>query len=200
LGAGRAIFEEMTMFRKLHSAIAVIVILGAAVTSASATPNQVCYFGECNTGTAATDIPAINTHDSARSPMLPGHGSWTGGIAPGERTFIVDNFEDGSAFAIGDDGQGKIALTIARSSWQMRPGQTFGMKIDIDDWTFRGTVAAIDEQTLRLDDVRPDFVTALMQGEKGSIQVKDFSAEMSNLRDAAMTILDVARMQKTSAR
>jgi hypothetical protein len=85
--------------------------LTLAGSAAAASSGQTCYFGECADGPAPRTPVVASPRQSEDSEVkkICEHGSWTA-VAYGRTVMIVDDFGDGSLFAIFSPGNGKIGL------------------------------------------------------------------------------------------
>ena len=169
--------------------------LAGMTTPASAAPGQVCYFGECRASTApaAPSAPA-----STKSRVIAKSGSWSVTLV-GQGAMIVDEFANGSKFAILAYPEGKLGLLLTHPDWRLKRGQRAEMSIRIDGELFEGTAVANEHGMLEVDGVAKDLLKALYNGRKGRIEVGDYSFDMTNLADAAAVIdKAVAHLQSAS--
>jgi hypothetical protein len=166
------------------------VVFGTALaTSALAGPDnlgQICYFGEC--GAAA---PASQANAFAR------HGSWSA-VAVDGGVMVMDRFNDGSAFAIVDPSNGKLGLAVSAPDWHLRKGRQMSLSIDVDGTVFAGEAVAADGTTVVVGDITKSLIEALAKGQKAVVTVAGERFEM-HLADAAPTLADAARYERTSA-
>jgi hypothetical protein len=177
----------------------------SAAPAVAAAPGQVCYFGECAPG-AAPQVPAqpaaqpsqsgSGCQDSAQT--ISEHGSWKA-VASCSMIMIVDEFDDGSKFAIVDTG-GKVGIVLKNPHWHLSTGKRFVVTISVDGHEFSAMVPALDSTMIGLEDVSMDFVKALYRGHKARIQVGQESFTMTRLADAAAALDDAIRYQKRVAR
>jgi len=141
--------------------------------------------------------PSSDPESQART--ISTHGSWTA-VCIGRMLLVIDEFEDGSHFAIVDRADGKFGLVLSSPRWHLTKGMRLRMTINIDGRVFSGDVQVISETMLALDDVGKEFVVALYGGQRATIEVGQYSAEVTQLADAAAAIDDAVRYQVAAAR
>lgn len=189
------------MFKRSRVAVSALLAFGLAgalagfAASASAAPGQVCYFGECraSTGPSAQTAPA-----PTQSRVIAKSGSWSVTLV-GQGAMVVDEFANGSKFAILTYPDGKLSLLLTHPDWRLKQGQRAEMSIRIDGEVFKGTAVANEHGLLEVDGASKDLLKALYNGRKGRIEVGDYSFDMTNLADAAAVIdKAVAHLQSAS--
>lgn len=187
------------------SALFAFGLVGAAAgmaSPASAAPGQVCYFGECraSTGPSAqpTPVPAP-TPASTQSKLIAKRGSWSA-VLVGEGAMIIDEFANGSKFAIVAYPEGKFGLMLMHPEWRLKAGQRAEMSVKIDGETYKGTAVANDKGILEVDGCSKDMLKALYRGRQGRIEVGDYSFTMTNLADAKSVIDAVLAHLKMASR
>jgi hypothetical protein len=194
--------EEIHMSNTYRAAIGAALAIGligsSALTlagpAAAASSGQTCYFGECGDGIAPRTpvvAPAPESQDS-QVEKISEHGSWKA-FASGRMVMVVDEFEDGSKFAIVSSGRGKVTLVLSNPHWHLQKGSRTRMTITVDGQAYAATVTAINETMLTLDDVSKEFLQAFYHGDRAQIRVGDFRAEMQSLPDAQRVIDDAER-------
>ncbi|MFO1159430.1 MAG: hypothetical protein U1E60_11370 [Reyranellaceae bacterium] len=171
-------------FRKAVSALLAFGLVGAlagplAVPAAAA--DQTCYFGECR-----GESPG-----QSKARTVSKHGSWTA-VVFGSGAMIVDEFANGSKFAILAYPGGKLGLLLTHPDWRLKAGQRAGISVKVDGEVFKGTAVANEQGLLEVDGVAKDLLKAIYRGRKGRIEVGDYSFDMTNLADAAAVIDDAA--------
>ena len=187
------------------SALFAFGLVGAAAgmaSPASAAPGQVCYFGECRTSTGPsaqpTPVPAP-TPASTQSKLIAKRGSWSA-VLVGEGAMIIDEFANGSKFAIVAYPEGKFGLMLMHPEWRLKAGQRAEMSVKIDGETYKGTAVANDKGILEVDGCSKDMLKALYRGRQGRIEVGDYSFTMTNLADAKSVIDAVLAHLQASSR
>jgi len=184
------------MFKRSRVAVSALLALGLAgalagalATPASAAPGQVCYFGECraSNGPSAQPAPAPAPAPKTQSRVVAKSGSWSATLV-GDGAMIVDEFANGSKFAILAYPEGKLSLLLTHPDWRLKQGQRAEMAIRIDGEVFKGTAVADQYGMLEVDGASKDLLKALYNGRKGRIEVGDYSFDMTNLADAAAVI------------
>ena len=176
--------------------------LAGTASPAAAAPGQVCYFGECraSTGPSAQPTPAPTpTPASTQSKLIAKRGSWSA-VLVGEGAMIIDEFANGSKFAIVAYPEGKFGLMLMHPEWRLKAGQRAEMSVKIDGETYKGTAVANDKGILEVDGCSKDMLKALYRGRQGRIEVGDYSFTMTNLGDAKAVIDAVLAHLKTAAR
>ncbi|WP_395714224.1 hypothetical protein [Reyranella sp.] len=196
------------MVKLSRVAISALVAFGLAgalagmTAPASAAPGQVCYFGECRTSTRpsaqATPAPAP-TPASTQSKLIAKRGSWSA-VLVGEGAMIIDEFANGSKFAIVTYPEGKFGLMLMHPDWRLKAGQRAEMSVKIDGETYKGTAVANDKGILEVDGCSKDMLKALYRGRQGRIEVGDYSFTMTNLADAKSVIDAVLEHLKMASR
>jgi hypothetical protein len=188
------------MFKKSRMAVSAVLALGLAgalagpwAAPASAAPGQVCYFGECSASTA----PSAPSQSKAR--LLSKHGSWSA-VLIGQGAMIVDEFANGSKFAILAYPEGKFGLLLTHPEWRLQRGQQVEMSIRIDGEVYKGKAVANEGGMLEVDGISKALLTALYRGQQGRIEIADYRFDMTNLADAAAAIDDVIAHLKTASR
>lgn len=184
------------------SALFALGLAGAAAglaSPASAAPGQVCYFGECraSTGPSAQPAPAP-TPASTQSKVIARRGSWSA-VLVGEGAMIIDEFANGSKFAIVAYPEGKFGLMLTHPEWRLKAGQRAEMSVKIDGETYKGTAVANDKGILEVDGCSKEMLKALYGGRQGRIEVGDYSFTMTNLSDAKSVIDAVLAHLKTGS-
>ena len=185
---------------RAYTTAAVFGICFAGALSAPA--SAACYFGECGAGTAApvTNGSRVSGAAPEKQPVtFASHSSWSA-VAAGDGTIIImDEFHDGSKFAIVDAGE-KVGLLMTNPAWHLGSGNRYTMKISIDGKAFSATVPALDDTTLGLEDIEADFIATFYHGRAARIEIGQYSADILSLPDAASTIDDAVRYKKTAMR
>jgi len=184
------------------SALFALGLAGAAAglaSPASAAPGQVCYFGECraSTGPSTQSAPAP-TPASTQSKVIARRGSWSA-VLVGEGAMIIDEFANGSKFAIVAYPEGKFGLMLTHPEWRLKAGQRAEMSVKIDGETYKGTAVANDKGILEVDGCSKEMLKALYGGRQGRIEVGDYSFTMTNLADAKSVIDAVLAHLKTGS-
>lgn len=173
------------------SALFALGLAGAAAgiaSPAAAAPGQVCYFGECRTSTGpGTQAAPAPTPASTQSKLIAKRGSWSA-VLVGEGAMIIDEFANGSKFAIVAYPEGKFGLMLMHPEWRLKAGQRAEMSVKIDGETYKGTAVANDKGILEVDGCSKDMLKALYRGRQGRIEVADYSFTMTNLADAKSVI------------
>lgn len=177
------------MFKRSRMAVSVLLALGLGgvlAAPASAAPGQVCYFGECrpstNQSAKAQPAPA-----STQSKVIAKSGSWSL-TRVGDGAMIVNQFNNGSKFAILVYPEGKLSLLLTHPDWRLQKGQKAQMSVTIDGEVYKGTAVADDYGMLEVDGASKDLLKALYNGRKGRIEVGNYSFDMTNLADVAAVI------------
>lgn len=178
--------------------------LAGMSTPASAAPGQVCYFGECRTSTGpsaqAAPAPApAPTLASTQSKLIARRGSWSA-VMVGEGAMIIDEFANGSKFAIVAYPEGKFGLMLMHPEWRLKAGQRAEMSVTIDGETYKGTAVANDKGILEVDGCSKEMLQKLYRGRQGRIEVGDYSFTMTNLTDAKSVIDAVLAHLKMASR
>ncbi|MGE0577049.1 MAG: hypothetical protein AB7F22_26740 [Reyranella sp.] len=187
--------------RAAVSALFAFGLAGAAAgiaTPASAAPGQVCYFGECRTSTGPSVRPAP-TPASTQSKLVARRGSWSA-VLVGERAMIIDEFANGSKFAIVAHPEGKFGLMLMHPEWRLRAGQRAEMSVTIDGEVYKGTAVADDRGILEVDGCSKEMLQKLYRGREGRIEVGNYSFTMTNLGDAKAVIDAVLAHLKVASR
>lgn len=195
---------EKSMFKRSRMAVSAFLALGLAgalagslAAPASAAPGQVCYFGECRASTGQNVQPAP-APASTKSRVVARSGSWSVTLV-GDGAMIVDEFANGSKFAILTYPEGKLGLLLTHPDWRLKQGQRAEMSIRIDGEVFKGTAVADEHGMLEVDGASKDLLKALYNGRQGRIEVGGYSFDMTNLADAAAVIdKAVAHLQAAS--
>jgi hypothetical protein len=190
------------MFKPHRSFVGAAVALALAVPfafPAAATPGKVCYFGECVPNVAPGSTGATPSEPSYRV-LVGRHGSWTA-VVNGQIEMIVDEFNDGSTFAVAT-GSGTSALLMNSPKLSLADGQTVHVAITVDGRVFSDTAKALNSTTLVLDDKlhMPDFLRGLYNGHRAHIEAGSYVADMLQLADAKAAIDDIAAYVQTSQR
>ena len=176
--------------------------LAGMTTPASAAPGQVCYFGECraSTGPSARPAqPAAPTTVSTQSKLIARRGSWSA-VMIGEGAMIVDEFANGSKFAILAYPEGKFGLMLMHPEWRLKAGQRAEMSVTIDGEVYKGTAVANDKGILEVEGASREMLQRLYRGRQGRIEVGDYSFTMTNLADAKAVIDAVLAHLKMASR
>jgi len=186
------------MFKKSGKAVSALFAAGlaGALAGSWAAPvaaGQVCYFGECRA--SATPGP---TPQSKASQVVSKRGSWSS-VLLGDGAMIVDEFQNGSKFAIVVYPSGKFSLMLMHPEWHLQKGQEVEMTIRIDGEGYKGKAVATERNVLTVDGVSKDFLKTLYNGRQGRIEVPKYSFDMTNLADAAAVINDTLARLKTGA-
>jgi hypothetical protein len=170
--------------------------LAGTATPAAAAPGQVCYFGECraSTGPATRPAPA-----STQSRVIAKSGSWSA-VLVGEGAMIIDQFANGSRFAIVAYPEGKFGLMLMHPEWRLKAGYRAEMTVKIDGEVYKGVAVANDKGVLEVDGASKEMLKALYRGRQGRIEVGDYSFTMTNLADAKAVIDAVLTHLKTASR
>jgi len=191
----------MNTFRTTVTTAALSVILAVPLSMPA---GAVCYLGECTTAMPADTTPSMNGSRVSFSPSpaqqkpvkVAEHNSWSA-FAYNDQMFIMDEFNDGSKFAIVEAGE-KVGVQMANLSWHLVPGQSYKMKITIDGRVFSGTVPVMDKTTLGYEDVPSDFIAAFCNGHTAHIEIEQlFSGDIQSLPDAKATVEDAFLYEKT---
>lgn len=175
-------------------------VLAGVAAPASAAPGQICYFGECrpSTGPSAQTTPAP-APVSTQSKLIAKRGSWSA-LMIGDGAMVVDEFANGSKFAILAHPDGKFGLMLMHPEWRLKPGQRAEMTVKIDGEVYKGTAVANDKGILEVDGCSKEMVKALYDGRQGRIEVGDYSFTMTNLADAKAVFDAVLAHLKTASR
>lgn len=173
--------------------------LAGMTTPASAAPGQVCYFGECRASTGPSARPAPATTASTQSKLIARRGSWSA-VMIGEGAMIVDEFANGSKFAILAYPEGKFGLMLMHPEWRLRAGQRAEMSVTIDGEVYKGTAVANDKGILEVEGASREMLQRLYRGRQGRIEVGDYSFTMTNLADAKAVIDAVLAHLKMASR
>ncbi|MFO1084127.1 MAG: hypothetical protein U1E21_06175 [Reyranellaceae bacterium] len=188
------------MVKLSRVAVSALVAFGLAgalaglSVSASAAPGQVCYFGECRAQATPATAPT-----TTQSRVIAKRGSWSA-VLVGEGAMIIDEFANGSRFAIVAHPEGKFGLMLMHPEWRLKAGQQAEMSVKIDGEVYKGTAVANDKGILEVDGCSKDMLKALYRGRQGRIEVGDYSFTMTNLADAAAVIDAVLTHLKTASR
>ena len=190
------------MFKRSRVAVSALLALGLSgalagfAAPASAAPGQVCYFGECRASTApaAPSAPA-----STKSRVIAKSGSWSVTLV-GQGAMIVDEFANGSKFAILAYPEGKFGLMLMHPEWRLRAGQRAEMSVTIDGEVYKGTAVANDKGILEVEGASREMLQRLYRGRQGRIEVGDYSFTMTNLADAKAVIDAVLAHLKMASR
>lgn len=190
------------MFRTSRVAVPALLALGFAgaltvASSGSASAGQVCYFGECSA--SSTSIAPSSTSTQSKARLLAKHGSWSA-VLVGQGAMVVDEFANGSKFAILTYPGGKFGLLLTHPEWRLPRGQRAEMTIRIDGDVYKGNAVANENGMLEVDGPSKALLTALYRGQKGQISVGDYRFDMTNLADAAAAIDAVIAHLKTASR
>ena len=173
------------------SALFAFGLAGAAAgiaTPAGAAPGQVCYFGECRTSTGpSAQVAPAPAPASTQSKLIAKRGGWSA-VLVGEGAMIIDEFANGSKFAIVAYPEGKFGLMLMHPEWRLKAGQRAEMSVKIDGETYKGIAVANDKGPLEVDGCSKDMLKALYRGRQGRIEVGDYSFTMTNLADAKSVI------------
>jgi hypothetical protein len=113
---------------------------------------------------------------------------------------IVDEFANGSKFAILAYPEGKFGLLLTHPEWRLQRGQQVEMSIRIDGEVYKGKAVANEGGMLEVDGISKTLLTALYRGQQGRIEIADYRFDMTNLADAAAAIDDVIAHLKTASR
>ncbi|MFO1159420.1 MAG: hypothetical protein U1E60_11320 [Reyranellaceae bacterium] len=190
------------MFKRSRVAVSALFALGLAgvlagswAAPASAAPGQVCYFGECRTSTAQVQPAPASTG----SKVIAKRGSWSAQLV-GEGVMIVDEFANGSKFAIVTYPQGRFGLLLTHPDWRLKAGQRAEMSVKIDGEAYKGTAVVNEHGMLEVESASKELLQALYRGRQGRIEVGDYSFTMTNLADAAAVIDAVVSHLKTASR
>ena len=162
--------------------------------SASAAPGQVCYFGECRAQAAPATAPA-----STQSRVIAKRGSWSA-VLVGDGAMIIDEFANGSKFAIVAHPEGKFSLMLMHPEWRLKAGQQAAMLVKIDGEVYKGTAVANDKGILEVEGASREMLQRLYRGRQGRIEVGDYSFTMTNLADAKAVIDAVLAHLKMASR
>lgn len=185
------------MFKKSGKAVSALLAVGivgamAGSWTGPAAAGQVCYFGECRA--SATPAPA----PQSKATQVSKRGSWSS-VLVGEGAMIIDEFQNGSRFAILVYPSGQFGLMLMHPEWQLEKGQEVEMTIRIDGEGYKGKAVATERNVLTVDGVSKDLLKTLYRGRQGRIEVPNYSFDMTNLADAAAVINDTMARLKTSA-
>ena len=192
------------MFKLSRVAVSALFAFGLAgglagfAVPASAAPGQVCYFGECraSTGPSVQPKPAPA---STQSRLIAKRGSWSA-VLVGEGAMIIDEFANGSKFAIVAYPEGKFGLMLMHPEWRLKAGHRAEMSVKIDGEVYKGTAIANGKGILEVEGASKDMLKALYRGRQGRIEVGDYSFTMTNLADAKAVIDAVLAHLKTASR
>jgi hypothetical protein len=166
-----------------------------------------CYFDACGTSLAPSAAtvaggfrvgvaPPAASEKPARA--LATHGSWSAVAFEGS-TLILDEFGDGSCFAIVVYCSGSVSLMLSSPNWRLKQGREFAVKADIDGQVFSCGGWAAKNHVVELDDVDKSLLQALYKGREARIIIEDDVFEINTLQDAALTIDDAAKYLKTAS-
>ena len=145
---------------------------------------------------AATTLGSMSASALDRA-ALSSHGSWTS-FGNSNLMMIADHFGDGSRIAM--VGQmGHYALTLTDPAWQTTEGQTYTVKVAIDDALFGTEAIAIDANTLLITGASDDFVAKLVHGKIGSFVVGSWRRDLT-LAGAAQAFGDAATGPSSGSR
>lgn len=174
--------------------------LAGVAAPVSAAPGQICYFGECrpSTGPGVQTTPAP-APVSTQSKLIAKHGSWSA-LLVGNGAMIVDEFANGSKFAILAYPEGKFGLMLTHPEWRLKAGQRAEMSVTIDGEVYKGTAVANDKGILEVDACSKEMLKALYKGRQGRIEVGGYSFTMTNLADAAAVIDAVLKHLNSASR
>lgn len=185
------------MFSKSRTtliAISLAAALAGSFAPATAAPGETCYFGECRNSTTSAALPSR----SEEPRVLVRQGSWTA-VAIGKGAMIVDEFDNGSKFAVLFYPDGKLGLMISHPNWEFKPGQEVQMTFEVDGDGFRGTATINAKGMLEVDGVNKRVLETLYRGRKALINVGGYRFEMTKLADAAAAIDALMQYQQQTA-
>jgi len=131
--------------------------------------------------------PQSSTSGSASTEVetfFPGYGGWSA-IAQGERILLTDSFTDGSKLAllieVHDLGLLGTALMLNAPNWQLPAGQSWEIKMKVDDRLFSGVAVARDSNTIALNGLDMAFLRAFRAGRHAEITVAGRTFRISDL-------------------
>jgi hypothetical protein len=189
------------MFKTSRNALLAVglaaTLTGLFTSAASATPGQVCYFGECRESVAPAAAPTRSVPSSEiRTPVKI--GNWSA-ITDGTNAMFVADFGDGAKFVIVLAPGGKQIVQLSAPRWRLKAGEQAPVTIRIDGKGFQGTAVATESGFLQVG-VDMDFLQAFYHGQTAVAEAGGDRFTMNDLGDAAAVMDYMTRYLTTAAR
>jgi len=164
-----------------------LALSGVSASASQSAPGQVCYFGECLAGAPAPK-PSVPAVQNGEFRVLVQQGKWT--VLSNDKTvFVALKYDDGAMFAFAKNSEGRHLVFFDRN-WNLKKGDRFVAKVDVDGRQFTIAGEALGEDTLVIANLSDDAMNIL--GSAQIVRVEVAGSKWSFTPADAVAVLNVA--------
>jgi hypothetical protein len=161
-----------------------LALSGVSASASQSASDQVCYFGECLAGAPAPK-PSVPAVQNGEFRVL---GKWT--VLSNDKTvFVALKYDDGAMFAFAKNSEGRHLVFFDRN-WNLKNGDRFVAKVDVDGRQFTIAGEALGDDTLVIANLSDDAMNIL--GGAQIVRVEVAGSKWSFTPADAVAVLNVA--------